>query len=227
VTQERVAASYFDVDGTLVSTNLIHPTLFYLLNQATPVKSLIRLGRALLKAPAMAVAELMDRRLFNELLFSSYAGMTEDRLLLLADEVSDKVILPSLYPAARDLVNNARKTNHEVVLVSGMLDFVIRPLADCLGGATLITNRLEMKDRTATGKLLLPVVAGPEKARLIREHARKQGHDLDECFAFSDSYSDVPMLSVVGHPAAVNPDRRLALLARAYSWPTFKLSEAS
>jgi phosphoserine phosphatase len=69
-------------------------------------------------------------------------------------------------------------------------------------------------------------VAGPEKARLLRQHARSGGHDLDDCYAFSDSYSDVPMLSVVGHPAAVNPDRRLSLLARAYSWPTFKLSHA-
>jgi phosphoserine phosphatase len=81
-----------------------------------------------------------------------------------------------------------------------------------------------MKAGIATGKLLKPVVAGPEKARIVRDHARRNGHDLDECFAFSDSYSDVPMLSVVGHPAAVNPDRRLALLAKAYAWPEFDLS---
>ena len=56
------------------------------------------------------------------------------------------------------------------------------------------------------GFTALAAVAGPEKARLIREHAREHSHDLDECFAYSDSYSDVPMLSVVGHPAAVNPD---------------------
>ena len=84
-----------------------------------------------------------------------------------------------------------------------------------------------MKNRYATGKLLRPVVAGPQKAQLVRDHARLNGHDLDECFAFSDSYSDLPMLSVVGHPAAVNPDARLRLLAKAYSWPTLNLSKAS
>ena len=87
----------------------------------------------------------------------------------------------------------------------------------------VVANRLELKAGIATGKLLKPVVAGPEKARLIREHARENGHDLDECYAFSDSYSDLPMLSVVGHPAAVNPDPRLRLLAKAYSWPSFDL----
>jgi len=221
-----VPASYFDVDGTLVRTNLVHPTVFYLLNQGTPLRTLEKLGRALLRAPSMALAELLDRRLFNELLFSTYEGMSEDRLVVLADEVFEKVLRPSLYGPARDLVQKSRDAGHEVVLVSGALDVIVRHFADHIGGATIIANRLEMKDGIATGKLQRPVIAGPEKARAVREHARAHGHDLDECFAFSDSYSDVPMLSVVGHPAAVNPDKRLALLAKAYSWPTFSL-EAS
>jgi HAD superfamily hydrolase (TIGR01490 family) len=166
---------------------------------------------------------LVDRRLFNELLFSTYEGMSEDRLVVLADEVFDKVLRPSLYGPALDLVQKSRDAGHEIVLVSGALDLILRLLADHIGGATIIGNRLEMHDGIATGKLQRPIIAGPEKARAVREHARANGHDLDECFAFSDSYSDVPMLSVVGHPAAVNPDKRLALLAKAYSWPTFSL----
>ena len=71
------------------------------------------------------------------------------------------------------------------------------------------------------------MVAGPEKARLIREHAKRGGHDLEDCFAYSDSYSDVPMLSIVGHPAAVNPDRKLARLAGAYHWPVIRLDRAA
>jgi HAD superfamily hydrolase (TIGR01490 family) len=218
-----LAASYFDVDGTLVSTNLVHPTLFYLLNQGTPVQTALRFGRALFKAPAMALSEMADRRTFNELLYSSYEGMSEDRLVLLADEVFEKVIRPSIFPAARDLVKQNVQSGHTVVLISGALDFIVRQLADHLGAQDILANRLEMKDGHATGKLEKPVVAGPEKARLIREHARKHGHDLEDCYAFSDSYSDLPMLSVVGHPAAVNPDPRLKLLAKAYSWPSFDL----
>jgi hypothetical protein len=75
-----MAASYFDVDGTLVTTNLVHPTLFYMLNQPTPLHSFAKLGRALVKSPWMALAEARDRRMFNELLFSSYEGVSEDRL---------------------------------------------------------------------------------------------------------------------------------------------------
>jgi HAD superfamily hydrolase (TIGR01490 family) len=219
-----MAASYFDVDGTLVTTNLVHPTLFYLQNQPTPLHSIAKMGRALLKAPWMALAEMKDRRLFNELLFSSFEGVSEDRLLLLAEETFEKVMKPKLYPGARDLVQTSLDKGHEVILVSGALDFIMAFLKDHLGATGVIANRLEIHDRFATGKLLRPVVAGPEKARLIREHAREHGHDLDECFAYSDSYSDVPMLSVVGHPAAVNPDRKLTQLAEAYHWPIIHLA---
>jgi HAD superfamily hydrolase (TIGR01490 family) len=219
-----MAASYFDVDGTLVTTNLVHPTLFYLQNQPTPLHTIAKMGRALLKAPWMALAEMKDRRLFNEMLFSSFEGMSEDRLLLLAEETFVKVMKPKLYAGARDLVQTSLDKGHEVILVSGALDFLMVLLKEHLGATGVIANRLEIHDRYATGKLLRPVVAGPEKARLIREHARAAGHDLDECFAYSDSYSDVPMLSVVGHPAAVNPDRKLTQLAEAYHWPIIHLA---
>jgi HAD superfamily hydrolase (TIGR01490 family) len=219
-----VPASYFDVDGTLVRTNLVHPTVYYLANQANPALSLKYLGKALLKAPQMLYAELTDRRTFNEMLFSSYEGITEDRFLVLADDAFENVLKKALHPHAKALVKRCIDGGHEVVLVSGALDFLMHRLAKHLGAHHVIANRLEFKDGKATGRLLRPVVAGPEKARLIREHAKERGHDLNDCFAYSDSYSDVPMLSVVGHPACVNPDTRLRQLAKAYSWPIVSLS---
>lgn len=221
-----MAASYFDVDGTLLRTNLLHPTIFYLMNQGTPWASAAKLARAALRAPEMALAELRDRRMFNELLFSTYEGISEDRLLVLADEAFDKVMRKALYPHARSLIESCRNQGHDVILVSGALDFLMEHLVKHLDATGYIANRLEIKDGYATGKLMRPVVAGPEKARLIRDHAREHGHDLDECFAYSDSYSDVPMLSVVGHPAAVNPDGKLARLATAYGWPILTLERS-
>ena len=220
-----MAASYFDVDGTLVSSNLIHPTLYYMLNHQTPLRSLQKLGTALLRAPAMALAELRDRRTFNELLFASYEGFSEDRLIELSYETYEQVMKPKLYAGSRSLVQHSLKLGH-VVLISGALDIVLQHLAKDIGATHIIGNRLEMHNGYATGKLLRPVVAGPTKARLITDHARQHGHDLDDCYAYSDSYSDVPMLSVVGHPAAVNPDKQLTYLARSYHWPIIDLSVA-
>jgi len=218
-----VPASFFDVDGTLVRTNLLHPTVFYLANQPNPLRGLGSLVRAAAGAPRMALAEMVDRRRFNELLFATYEGISRDRLLILADEAFDTVVKRALYPGARDLVQRCRANGHEVVLVSGALDFLMERLAKHVGATACIANRLEIKDGYATGKLVRPIVAGPEKARLIREWAKSHGHDLADCFAYSDSYSDVPMLSVVGHPCAVNPDLRLGKLARTYAWPVIHL----
>jgi HAD superfamily hydrolase (TIGR01490 family) len=220
-----VPASFFDVDGTLVSTNLLYPTAFYLANQPNPLRSLGSIARAVAGAPRMALAELVDRRRFNELLFACYAGISRDRLLILADEAFDRALRSSLYPGARDLVRRCRAEGHEVVLVSGALDFLMERMAKSVGATHVIANRLEFKDGYATGKLLRPIVAGPEKARLVREWARDRQLDLADCFAYSDSYSDLPMLSVVGHPCAVNPDLRLYKLARTYHWPVVRLGK--
>lgn len=211
--------AYFDVDGTLVRTNLLHPAAMVLANQASPQQSLGRLGRALLDSPRMAWAEMRDRRRFNELLFMHYKGVTEDRMAVLSEEMFDDLLKPRLFPGSKDLVQKCKDAGQRVVFITGNLDTIVAPLAEYLGADKVISNRLEFKNLVATGRLMRPVVAGPTKARLMVEDAREIGHDLAHCHAYSDSYSDVPMLSVVGHPNCVHPDKRLAQLARAYDWP--------
>jgi HAD superfamily hydrolase (TIGR01490 family) len=213
------STAYFDVDGTLVSTNLVHPTVMYFANQASPAQSLARIGKALLQVPRMAVAESRDRRLFNELLFSHYKGMSEDRMVVLSAEVYRTIVRPRIFRGAQALIDKCKHAGQRVVLVTGSLDWTVSYLAQELGADHIIANRLEMKDGRATGALLRPVVAGPEKAGLIVADAASAGHDLAQCSAYSDSYSDVPMLSVVGHPACIRPDTKLKRLAMAYDWP--------
>jgi len=213
------AASYFDVDGTLVKTNLVHPLIFFMTNQQNPMRALGSLLKVGLKVPSLIKSELTDRGSFNELLFEGYAGMSEDRLLELADEAFDTVVRPALYPEAKDLVAQVKRAGHRVVLVSGSPDFILDRLARLLDADEVIGNRLEFRDGMATGRIKRPLVAGPEKATIIKNHAKEHGYDLDDCAAYSDSLSDVPMLSVVGRPAAVNPDFRLRALAKTHRWP--------
>jgi len=217
-------ASYFDVDGTLVSSNLVHTAVWYMANDINPLRSAKKLGKLLVRAPKLFAAEIRDRRTFNELLFEAFRGTTEDRLHILADEAYEWCMKKNVYAGARDIIARSKELGHEVVLVSGALDFLLARLADDLGADHYVGNRLEIHDGYATGKLLRPVVAGPNKSRLIANHARDSGYDLADCFGYSDSYSDVPMLSVVGKPAVINPDPKLLRLARAYQWPIIELS---
>lgn len=217
------AASYFDVDGTLVKSNLFDTLMFYVMNQQSPLLGAGRVLKTIASVPALFAAEQVDRGTFNEWLFKGYAGISEDRLLDLAEEAFDTVMRPALYRGAFDLVKANKTAGHRVVLLSGSPDFLLQKLARLLDADEVIGNRLQIKDGLATGKLLPPVVAGPEKARIIKEHAKKHGFDLDDCAAYSDSMSDVPMLSVVGRPAAVNPDFRLRALAKSQRWPVLDL----
>ena len=217
------AAAYFDLDGTLVRSNLIQPTVHYFLNQASPGQTARRFGRALLDAPRLALAELIDRRQFNELLFSHFRGMTEDRLVVLAEEIFETILQPAIFPGAPDLIQQCKQAGLRVVIITGSLDITTKYIADYLGADHFIANVLEMKDRVATGKLRQPLVAGPDKVTFIVEDAQKHDHELKHCQAYSDSFSDVPMLSVVGQAFCINPDRKLRRMSRAYRWPIIDL----
>jgi HAD superfamily hydrolase (TIGR01490 family) len=219
-----MAASYFDVDGTLVRSNLMHTAIYYMANDINPLHSMRNIAGLVMRAPRLIAAELRDRRQFNELLFEIFKGTPEDRLLALADDTFEWAMKQHIYEGARDIIRREKENGHKVVLVSGALDFLLERLSAYLGADEYMGNHLEINDGLCTGKLGRPVVAGPSKSRIIADHARANGYDLAECAGYSDSYSDVPMLSIVGKPAALNPDTKLRRLAKAYGWPVIDLS---
>jgi HAD superfamily hydrolase (TIGR01490 family) len=220
-------AAYFDVDGTLVGTNLLHPTLKYLTATASPLESLRRVAGALLDSPNLIAAEMLDRKLFNERLFYHFKGMSQDRMKFLSGEVFESIIRPRIFRGTHDLIAQCRAAGLRIILITGSLSCTVAPLAKHLGADQVIANRLEYKERYATGRLVRPVVAGPEKARIIVADALERGIDLAGSHAYSDSYSDVPMLSLVGHPFCINPDAKLAKLARSYHWSILDIDRPS
>lgn len=216
---ERTAAAFYDMDGTLVSTNLVHSYLFMASNDASIPRSIVKTATGIAKIPAFMAVDQISRLKFNDMLFAGYAGSFEDRLVDYAEDHFEKVLKPNIFPGSYDLVANAKRKGLRQVIVSGSLDFMVAPLARYLGIDDIIANRLEMKKGVATGKLEKPIVAGANKARFIQEYAQKHDIDLLESYGFSDSYSDYSMLAVVGRPAAVNPDRRLRRSAKELNWP--------
>ncbi len=217
------SAAFYDVDGTLIKTNIVHAFAWYAMNQPTLRGSFIKSVRTALSLPAFLIADKLSRKLFNELFYKTYAGHSEDRLILLAEELFEEVIKPGIYPRTRDLIEESRRAGCVQVIVSGGLDFTVRPLARYLGVEHIIANVLEIEDGYATGQLRKPFVAGATKAQVMRDFSAQHGIDLAKSWAYSDSYSDFPMLTVVGHPTAVNPDLRLRTVARSYDWPVLDM----
>jgi len=118
---------------------------------------------------------------------------------------------------AKELIEGKKIGQRQVVL-TGALDFTIDRLMEHLGIDDCVANRLEFVNGYATGRVLPPVMASATKAKWIREYAERENINLSESYAYSDSISDLPMLSIVGHPVAVNPDIRLKQTARQHDW---------
>lgn len=216
-------AAFYDVDGTLISTNVVHAYAYYAINSPRFTDRLTRTASLVASLPLYWAADKYDRKLFNDAFYRNYAGFTEDRLVVLGEEVFKNVIKPNIFKGAKDLIDASRAAGHVQVLVTGAIDHVTRPLAEYLGVDDFVANRLEIKDHMATGRLIQPMIAGPNKAVWVRKYAEEHGYDLGASFAYADSGSDLPLLSVVGNPCAVNPDFRLKTTARAFQWPVLNL----
>src|SRR5687768_882004 len=214
-----IGAAFYDMDGTLVSTNLVHSYMFTATHEPSIARTLVKTAAGLAKIPAFFAIDQVSRVAFNRILFSGYKGEYQDRLVEFAEEHFDQVLKPNIFPGAYELIETGKRKGLRQVIVSGSLDFMVAPLARHLGIDDLITNKLEFKNGVATGKLVKPIVAGAHKARFIQEYAKKHDLDLLESYGFSDSYSDYSMLAVVGRPAAVNPDRKLRRAATELRWP--------
>jgi HAD superfamily hydrolase (TIGR01490 family) len=217
------AAAFYDLDGTLCRTNLVHAFAYNARNQQGLWRSFTRTASTVASIPLFLAADMFNRRLFNDIFFRRYRGESEDRLRYLAQELFDTVVRPSIFPGTFELVDKSRRLGLRQVLVTGALDLTAAPLVRHLGLDDSVTNHLEFVDGKATGRLLPPVMAAATKASWIRVYAEKEGLNLTECYSYSDSMSDLPMLSVVGHPTAVNPDFRLRNTALQHDWPILDL----
>lgn len=217
------AASFYDLEGTLVGTNLVHTLVFYAKNQPGLLRALKKTAETLVSLPVFAITDQYSRKVFNDLYFKRYRGESEDRLRFFAQELFEDVLKPNVFPGSYELLEKSRSLGLRQIVVTGALDVSVKPLMEHLGIEEYVANRLEFVNGIATGRLLPPVMASATKASWIRTFAEREGISLSDSYAYTDSMSDLPMLSVVGHPAAVNPDMRLRQTALHHDWPIINL----
>jgi phosphoserine phosphatase len=125
------------------------------------------------------------------------------------------------------LLDLHRQAGRATYIVSAAPQEIVGPLAQSLGMAGGIGTRGEVADGIYTGQLAGPFCYGTGKVEAIEELSRWDGLDLTQCYAYSDSASDLPMLHAVGHPVAVNPDKRLEREARRNGWPIVHFRQRS
>jgi HAD superfamily hydrolase (TIGR01490 family) len=149
------------------------------------------------------------------------AGHTPEELREVVAEAMEPVLRPLVYAEPLRLVERHRRRGERVYIVSATLQEIVDGIAVDLGFDGALGTVCEVKDGRYTGRALRALHA-EAKAVALREVAARDGLDLPECTAYSDSHTDLPFLEVVGHPFAVNPDRKLRRIAADRGWPVLE-----
>ena len=212
------SAAFFDLDGTLLSSNVIETYLWMRLAELSGTERLAELGRIAARVPGLVRAERHERGAFLRSIYRSYAGARLVDLEAIADEVLTHHVLSRLAPAAVRRVREHRAAGQPTVLVTGAIRPLTRPLAplfDHIEAADLAVDERGV----CTGTLAASPLVGEARGAWIRKWARDSDIDLAESFGYADSYSDLPLLDAVGHPVAVRPDVALFRHAGRRHWP--------
>lgn len=150
---------------------------------------------------------------------SRIAGWSRADLRDAAERSVDKLDA-AVYTEARALIERHKADGHLVVIATSTGRDIVEPLADRLGVDRLIATEYEEDaEGIFTGNLLGKWLWGPDKAEAVKAFADREGIDLDESFAYSDSYYDRHLLESVGYPRVVNPDAMLRGYAVRKGWP--------
>ncbi len=146
-------------------------------------------------------------------------GHKADELAALTDEVYDKYICPKLWPETVRLAKEHMAAGREVWLVTATPKEIADVIAHRLGLTGGLGTLVERKDGILTGKLVGETLHGKHKRKAVKALAKERNISLKRSFAYSDSVNDLPMLTMVGNPVAVNPDAALKRYAVAAEWP--------
>ena len=216
--ERKKTAAFFDVDGTIVSTTIVH---YYVQFRSCLLPAFFRpfwLAWFALKVVYYFFLDKVSRTRFNRVFYRNYRGLNAENVKQLAGEQFETYVHSKLFPAALDHIREHQDRGDLVVLVTGSLDFIIQPLADYLQADAALTVQLAEADGKFTGELTTPPLSEAEKVRAIQTFVEQHNVDLAASYAYGDSRADLPMLECVGHPIAVNPSKGLRQVAIESGW---------
>ncbi|WCJ60458.1 HAD-IB family hydrolase [Fontisphaera persica] len=211
------SAAYCDVDGTLTDTTIVAPLVHLKCRAMRRPWRWLWLASLAVHGPWWLLLDAMDRAASNRAIYKHYHGVPVDLLMGEAAKFGREYLQSRIFGPARQRLEAFRQGGVKIVFVTGGLDVFLEPLA-AEWEADVLAPRMEVVHGICTGRVLPEPFTGQVKARLIREHAARHGFDLAHCHALGDAFGDLPMLECVGHPLAINPDRRLARVAKERGW---------
>jgi HAD superfamily hydrolase (TIGR01490 family) len=207
----------FDLENTLVASNVV-ASYSWLATRRLSWDDRVRFVlRALAEAPGLLAMDRKDRGDFLRHFYRRYEGAPVEQLREDAAELASDHLLLKAFPAAIRRVREHRALGHRTLLITGALDVVIdpiRPLFDDVVCASMSAR----DDGTWSGELTDVPPTGESRAQALYDYCAANGFDPAESVAYADSSSDLPLLEAAGFPVAVNPETKLAAIARSRGW---------
>lgn len=145
-------------------------------------------------------------------------GNSVQELLEIGENVFETYFLPRVYQPTYERLKKHTAAGHQVWLISATPWIIAEVFAKRLGLAGGVGTKMRVAGGLLQGGIEGNFVHGPAKVKVLEDIASQKGLRLEDSWAYSDSANDIPLLSAVGHPVAVNPDRELAHFARAHGW---------
>lgn len=212
------SAAFFDLDKTILakSSSFAFARPFYregLIGRSDVIRSAY--------AQFMFLASGADHdqmESMRDYMSALVTGWEVEKVQTIVAETLDDIVDPTVYQEAIDLIDEHRAAGRDIVIISSSGTDVVEPIGARLGADVAIGTQVAIEDGKYTGEILF-YAYGPGKAQAMETLALERDYDLSECYAYSDSQTDLPMLEAVGHPVAVNPDSSLRSIALERGWP--------
>jgi len=206
----------FDLENTLIASNVV-ASYAWLGSRRLNGRDRVRFVAGLVaEVPTLLSLDKKDRSDFLRYFYRRYDGAPVDQISIDAAEKFSELILTKSFPAAIRRVREHRALGHRTLLITGALDFVVEPFRPLFD--EIVCAKLGVVDGAYDGQLTAVPPTGEARYQALVDHAAAHDLDLRESVAYADSASDLPMLEAVGFPVAVNPETRLAGIARKRGW---------
>lgn len=207
----------FDLENTLISSNVVESYSFLATRRLNTPERIRYVLRTIAEAPRLSSIDRKDRSDFLRFFYRRYEDASIAQIAEDSPELLSQLILAKSFPAGLRRVREHRALGHRTMLITGALDFAVeglRPLFDEIVSAKLTTR----PDGTYSGNMAVVPPTGETRAEILADYCASEGLRLEDSVAYADSTSDLPMLEAVGFPVAVNPETRLAAIARKRGW---------
>ena len=206
----------FDLENTLIASNVVASYAWLATRDLHDLDRVRFAARTLAEAPRLLALDRRDRSDFLRYFYRRFDGAPVDRIDADCAEMLSDLIITKSFPQGIRRVRQHRQAGHTTLLITGALDFVVAPLRPLFDH--IVAAEMGSADGVYDGRLTAVPPTGEARYQTLADFTDLHGLDLRESVAYADSTSDLPMLEAVGFPVAVNPETKLAALARRRGW---------